>query len=182
MRTLVTLSTIAVLVTVGVGTLAAQREVKHRGFWIGFGLGGGWNTTENVSTETLAGGAGYIRLGGTPSERFLVGGEVNVWVREDGNVTQSQGNATLTVLFYPSRSGGFFLKGGFGGATVQYEQSTGSVTTTVTDQGYGTTFGLGYDVRLGRNFYVTPNADLLFQRIEDVEYTLFLVSVGVTWH
>lgn len=182
MRALVTVSTIAMLLATGAHPVAAQREVKHRGFWIGFGLGGGWNTTENVSAEAQVGGAGYVRLGGTPSERFLIGGEVNVWAREDGNVTLSQGNATFSVLFYPSRNGGFFVKGGIGGARAQYALTTGSVTTTIAEGGFGTTLGLGYDFRLGRNFYITPNADLLFQEIDNVEYTLLLFTVGVMWH
>jgi len=182
MRTWVTWSITAVLLA-GVATpLAAQREVRRNGFWIGFGLGGGWNTTQNVNNQALAGGSGYLRLGGTPSERLLLGGEVNVWVRSENDVTLSRGNATLTVLFYPSRSGGLFLKGGVGGASVQSSFTSGSVTTTVSDQGLGTTFGVGYDFRLGRNFNITPNADFLFQSINDVENTLVLFSVGVTWH
>ena len=87
MRTWVTWSVTAVLLA-GVATpLAAQREVRRHGFWIGFGLGGGWNTTQNVNNQALAGGSGYLRLGGTPSERLLLGGEVNVWVRSENDVT-----------------------------------------------------------------------------------------------
>lgn len=177
------LGSVGAMLLAGAATpLEAQREVKRSGFWIGFGLGGGWNTTQNVNNEAQPGGSGYIRLGGTPSERLLLGGEANVWVRSEGDVTLSRGNATLTLMFYPSRNGGLFFKGGIGGASYQWTLTTGSVSTTVTDQGLGTTFGGGYDFRLGSNFYITPNVDFLFQRISDVENTLVLLSVGVTWH
>lgn len=160
----------------------AQRELRHHGFWIGFGAGGGWNTSDGLDGERLPGGALYLRMGGTPSERLLVGGEVNGWFREEGSATVSRGNVTLTVLFYPSRRGGLFFKGGAGAAQVQVSETVGNVTTTVSDQGLGTTFGAGFDIRLGRNFYLTPNLDFLFQTIDDVDNTLTLLSLGVTWH
>lgn len=160
----------------------AQREVRHRGFWIGFGAGGGWNTSDGLDGETLGGGAVYLRLGGTPSERLLVGGEVNGWLRDQDGAVVSRGNVTLTLMFYPSRNGGLFVKGGAGVAQVAVSQRIQNVTTTITDEGVGTTLGAGFDIRLGRNFYVTPNVDFLFQSINDANNTLTLFSLGVTWH
>ena len=86
-------------------------------------------------------------------------------------------------MFFPSETGGFFLKGGLGGANVEAE--VGGVK--VTEKGVGTTLGLGYDVRLGRNLYLTPNIDLLIQTFENASgettsNSLFLVTVGLTWH
>jgi hypothetical protein len=161
--------------------LAAQdATARHRGFWISFGAGVGWNTTDNTSGAT--GGAGYLRLGGSPSPRFLVGGEAIGWALDVGGATISRGNATVSLQFYPSRGGGFFLKGGVGGSSVQSASTTGNTTVTVTDTGFGTTLGVGFDIRLGRNFYLTPNVDFLGQRIDDADNTLLLLTVGATWH
>lgn len=179
---MLTIVGLAALALAAASPAEAQRELKHRGFWIGFGAGGGWNTSDELDGETLGGGAVYFRLGGTPSERLLVGGEVIGWFRDQDGATVSRGNVTLSLLLYPSRNGGLFLKGGVGAAQVTVSQTIGNVTTTVTDGGLGTTLGAGYDIRLGRNFYLTPNIDFLFQSIDDVNNTLTLLSVGVTWH
>lgn len=166
-----------------VGTADAQlRPVpRHDGFWISVGVGGGWLNQQGAADESVAGGGLYVRLGGTPNEKLLLGGEINVWAQTEGDVTDSRGNATLTLLYYPKR-GGLFFKGGVGTASATVETQTGTTTATDTHQGLGTTIGAGFDFKLARNFYITPNADLLFQRINDVEYTLLMLTVGGTWH
>jgi hypothetical protein len=177
----------AVLVAAGVfwaavSPAAAQESAPHRGFWIGFGLGGGWNTAKNVDNDTKPGGAMYLRLGGTPNRQLLLGGELSGWYSKEGDADLTRGNVTFSALFYPGRRGGFFLKGGVGASSVSTAVSSGAITVTETHEGFGTTVGLGYDVRLGRNFFLTPNADFLFQKIEGAQNTLVLLSVGATWH
>jgi hypothetical protein len=166
----------------------AQERRRHEGFWIGFGLGGGVNTSANVEDDKRGGGALYIRLGGTLSQKWLLGGEISVWGRQedtilgDNSVSLTRSNATFTAMFFPSSNGGFFLKGGIGGANVELQ--AGGVK--VSEQGVGTTLGLGYDVRLGRNLYLTPNLDVLIQSFETANETttnsLLLLTLGLTWH
>ncbi len=162
----------------------AQVESKHRGFWIGFGLGGGWNVSPNVGVaeETKPGGAGFIRLGGTPTQKVLLGGEAIGWGTEVDDVAIGRGNGTLTVMFYPSVETGVFLKGGVGGSTFTSSVTEGNTTTTTTDNGFGATAGVGWDVRVGRNFYITPAVDVLYQRVTDISNAIVLITVGATWH
>jgi hypothetical protein len=164
--------------------LSGQEPAKHRGFWIGFGLGGGWNLTRNVGVDqrTAAGGAAYLRLGGTPSQSVLLGGEIMGWGREEDGNTLSRGNANFTVMFYPSVDAGVYLKGGLGGASISTTVEEGNTTTTVHDEGFGATVGLGWDVRLGRNFYLTPAVDFLYQRVSDSDNTIVLLTLGAMWH
>ena len=61
----------------------AQRQQRHEGFWIGFGIGGGANLSRGLDDETSGGGAAYLRLGGTLSQKFLLGGEILAWGRQD---------------------------------------------------------------------------------------------------
>lgn len=150
----------------------------HQGFWIGFGLGGGATGGSN----SKGGGAAYLRLGGTPSHQLLVGGEALGWGRTDNGVTVTQGNATADILFYPSPTRGFFLKTGLGFATATASTTGGNVTVTATDNGLGMTLGAGFDVRLGRNIYLTPNFDALIQVINSTTETLYLFTIGLTWH
>lgn len=163
---------------------AQQQQPKHRGFWIGFGLGGGWNLSRNVGLDrsSAPGGAAYLRLGGTPSQNILVGGEVIGWGREEDGNTLSRGNATVTVMFYPSVESGVYLKGGLGGASISSTVESGNTTTTVHDEGFGATVGLGWDVRLASNFYLTPGVDFLYQRVSETDNTMLLITLGATWH
>jgi len=163
-------------VVLATGNAQAQQN-EHDGFWIGFGVGGGYDTDAN-----LGGGAGYFRLGGTPTQQVLIGVEGLGWARTQNSVTISRANLTGTLMVYPSRSGNVFLKSGLGFASVTAGQTTGNVTRSVSDQGLGATFGAGYDIKLGRNFYLTPNADVQLQIINHDTRSLLLITLGGTWH
>jgi hypothetical protein len=169
-------------------TARAQESHDHRGFWIGFGLGGGWNVSEGLDDRRLAGGAGYVRLGGTPSQRVLLGFEGIGWTRVRTDETLTRGNATFTVMFYPSESGGFFLKGGVGGGSVVRVDLLRPGRLVSTESGFGSTMGLGGDIRLGGNIYLTPNVDWLFQWFDPDDpavpktNSILLFTLGLTWH
>ena len=163
---------------------AAQQAVPvsaREGFWIGFGLGGGSNLTEGFE-GIRGGGAGFIRLGGTVTPQLLIGGEGLSWARSENNSTSSQGNVAAVVYFYPSATGGLFLKSGLGFASRVWRLEFGNTTTTTTETGFGATFGGGLDIQLGNNFYLTPNLDFLVQTIEGTTGGLILFTIGATWH
>ncbi|HET7038317.1 MAG TPA: outer membrane beta-barrel protein [Gemmatimonadales bacterium] len=180
--TLRVLGLILVLACLVTAPAAAQRrEARHDGFWVGFGLGAGSNLTEGYDDARL-GGAGYVRLGGTVSPTWLVGGEAAAWVREQNGRTVSQGNLTATVLVYPVRRG-FYLKGGLGFAS--WSQSAGD--TRHTEGGFGATLGGGYDLQIGDNLFLTPNFDVLLQVVDSDFFQattgyLILFTLGLTWH
>ena len=164
---------------VAAATTASAQSRQHSGFWLGLGAGGG-------CLDGQRGAAGYLRMGGTPSQRVLFGGEVIGWYREDNGIERDQSSASAVVLFYPyqrneddgrepSSVREWFLKGGFGVAERD-------VDGDVTREGLGLTFGTGFDFRLGRNFYVTPNVDLLMHFFKDQTDTALLVTLGFTWH
>ena len=180
----------AILLLVGVSAANAQNQQRHQGFWIGFGVGGGVNTSEGVDEARRGGGAAYLRLGGTLSQKVLIGGEFIGWGRQDellGLDTEivTRGNATFSLMYFPSSNGGFFLKGGLGAATVSWTSEL--LGLRVDRRGFGTTVGLGFDVRLGGNIYLTPAADWLIQSFEfeageNTTNTLFLITLGLIWH
>lgn len=168
------------------GFLEAQSVAQpHQGFWIGFGFGGGVNLSKGLDNERLTSGAFYVRLGGTPNQRLLLGFEAIGWARERDDVILSRGNATFTGMWYPCRCGGVFLKGGIGSAAVSRDDHSGNDHHTDTKGGFGTTLGVGADLKIGRNLYLTPNLDWLFQKFDsDVANSnhLFLFTLGLTWH
>lgn len=173
------------LVLLGAGTTEAWaqkerrgiREVhRHSGFWISGGLGGGWGDASDAFQNRSRGGAAYLRLGGTPHPRALVGVEIIGWSQGFGDRGNdpSRGNVTLTTLLYPSLAGGWFVKGGFGG--------TGFDDGFVEREGLGLTLGTGFDFRIGGNFYLTPNVDYLVQFFEDSTNGVLLFTLGATIH
>ncbi len=152
------------------------REVSpHRGFWIGFGLGGGWERFDFDFGTGGRGGAGYIRMGGTVNPHVLFGGEALAWFRDDRLGSEVERvNVTASALLYPSSRGGWFLKTGGGVAT--------NNRFGLDQTGIGTTFGTGYDFRLGGNFFLTPNVDLMVQFFDETTTASLLFTLGVIWH
>jgi hypothetical protein len=166
------------------GLASAQAPAQpHKGFWVGFGLGGGVNLSRGLDNERLASGSLYVRLGGAVNQHLLLGFEGIGWARERDNVVLSRGNATFTVLAYPCRCGGVFIKGGIGSAGISRDEHLGSEHHTVYKAGFGSTLGLGGDLKIGRNLYLTPNLDWLYQNLADSPKNhLFLFTLGLTWH
>jgi hypothetical protein len=163
-----------------------QSAQRHEGFWVGFGLGGGWNT----NTDLVGGGRGgldvYVRLGGTVSQRLLLGGEALAWAQVENTTSLVRANTTFSAMFYPFRTGGLYLKGGLGLAHVESAFVVGPATGTSSITGFGSTWGLGYDVRLGNNLYLTPNIDLLVQTFDaygtETTESIAVFTLGLVWH
>ena len=177
----------AILVSIAASPASAQREAVHRGYWISFGLGAGNAFGDDAfEDDSRFGGAGFIRMGGSPSQQWLIGGELMGWANEVDDVTLTRGTAMFTALFYPSRKGGFYLKGGagFAGRTVFTTETIDGRDVDVTEDtgGVGLGAGLGYDLQLARNFFLTPTLDFVYTGTEGDGATLLLFGVGVTWH
>ncbi len=82
------------------GQAVAQRPPDtHRGAWFSGGLGGGL-------MEGVRGGAVYLRVGGTPTERALFGGEVITWFRDAASRNQRRGDGTALSLLREVRGPG----------------------------------------------------------------------------
>jgi hypothetical protein len=130
--------------------------------------------------EGDGGAAAYIRLGGTPSNRFLLGGEVLLWTPDPDAEDIDRANVTVTALWYPVyRSTGspghdWFVKAGVGFATDD--------TGVRERDGFGVTLGSGYDFRLGNNLYLTPNLDVLIQFFEEDTDAAVLITLGLGFH
>ena len=187
LRHVLSISALTLVLAGAVCPASAQlRERKHDGFWISFGVGGGRNYNKDLDGGDLDGGGGYLRMGGTPSEQILIGGEVIGWTRQENGGTLARGNATFTIEFYPSRDGDFFIKGGIGGGSLQVSSTALGTTVTQSQNGAGETIGIGYDVRVGHNLYITPNLDFLFEQVTNAGLTthnaISLLTIGLTWH
>src|SRR5688572_22001252 len=109
-------------------TTAVQAQYAQRrdGFWIGFGLGyGSANVScDNCDSGPRTGGAtGFLKLGGTPSRSVLLGAAINGWSRSSGGATETVGNVTASVYYFPAAASGLFLTGGVGFSNYRVDTS-----------------------------------------------------------
>jgi hypothetical protein len=158
---------------------AQSNPQTRQGFWINFGFGAGslGVDCDNCGDEREAGINVNLRMGGTLSQKLIIGGEFNFWSKSEGDVSLTTGNIGPVILFYPSATGGFFLKGGLGLATSTFE--LGSIEFE--EQGVGVTLGLGYDARVGRNFALTPYLDILSSSFDGGSFNQVAFGLGFTW-
>ena len=183
--------TAAALMLLG-GTVAAQEVPRglalvsdggRSGFWAGFGLGAGGQSFD------LRDGLGYsdelyrptisLRLGGTPSRHLRLGGEILAWVNDQGDATESLSSFLFVGQVYPARSAGLYLKGGLGLArnALDFDDGYG-----VGDTGFAGLVGAGWEVRLGRRWYLNPAVDVVEHRYSargGNDYRERLVNFGV---
>jgi hypothetical protein len=155
----------------GVGIAAAQdappglvvvSEGDRAGFWAGLGFGAGGESFD------LRDGAGYseelyrptvsIRLGGTVSQQLRLGGEVLAWINDRGHAVESLSSFLFIGQLYPASSTGLYLKGGLGLGRNAVEFDDGY---DLGDTGFAALVGAGWELRVGRRFYLNPTVDLV---------------------
>lgn len=163
--------------------LALVRDGDRGGFWLGLGLGAGGETFD------LRDGAGYsdelyrptvsLRLGGTPSQSLRLGGEILAWINDEGNAVESLTSLLFIGQLYPVSTAGLYLKGGvgLGRNAVDFEDGYG-----VGDTGFAGLVGAGWELRVGRRFYLNPSVDLVQHRYDGrggERYDERLVNFGI---
>jgi len=166
MRAAACVLTVAGLLGAAAPAAWAQYPQRREGFWIGFGLGYG---SANVACDGCGSGprtggvTAFVKLGGTPSPNLLIGGAINGWSHPSGGATETMGNVTASLYYYPVARGGFFLTGGLGFSDYRVDTSP-----VVDGTGWGFTAGVGYDIRVGRNVSLTPVANFAYGGVGDL--------------
>jgi hypothetical protein len=175
---------------------SAQHPQTRGGFGISIGLGAG---SASVSCEGCSdfGGTGlsdYLRLGGYVRPNLFLAGETNAWFADASNTGSDYIGAIMAVAqWYPNVQQGWYLKGGLGYA---YSDLIGQVCpdycyySNVTPSGLGISLGTGYDLRVARNFALTPYLNYLrivggsadsYPDSPGVGAGLFQFGLGFTW-
>ncbi|MEP6764682.1 MAG: outer membrane beta-barrel protein [Gemmatimonadaceae bacterium] len=174
-------SFIAVLVSLGIGNtpLSAQGHPQERhGFWLTLGLGAGSLGCDECSSRST-GVSGQLSLGGTITPRLLLGASSNGWTKQESGVTLSMGTLTALVKFYPVLTGGFYLSGGLGIANIS-ASTTGFGSASQT--GTGAVLGLGYDIRVAKNFSLTPYLNGVGASFDGSQVNFSQIGLGFSWH
>lgn len=169
---------LALITSTSVPAAAQGNAQTRQGFFISFGFGAGSLGCDECEDDDRLNGINFqLRAGGTLSQRLLIGGEVNGFTKSENDATLTVTNIGPILQFYPSAQGGFFLKGGLGLATAEFEVGALSVE----DEGFGLTIGLGYDARVGRKFALTPYLDILSSSFDGVSFNQLAIGLGFTW-
>ncbi len=167
MRTSCVVASLGILALAVAPAARAQYPQRREGFWIGFGLGyGSANIScDNCDSGSRTGGVtAFLKLGGTPSRNVLIGGAVNGWSHSRGGATETMGNITGSLYYYPVATSGLFLSGGLGFSNYHVDTSPSTNGT-----GWGFTGGVGYDVRVGRNVSLTPVVNFVYGALADFD-------------
>lgn len=164
---------VAVLILVPASEAAAQRRRglvdisrpnDRHGAWLSFGLGAGTDSyrydVDHSFGHSLTKPDFYIAAGGTVNPHLRLGGEVNAWVNQYTDdtgygITETLVGGLFTAQVYPVKELGLFVKGGLGiSRSAAYVAGSGYSGTGET--GFGYLYGVGYEQKLGRNFFITP--------------------------
>lgn len=206
----------AVLVLIPGAELTAQRRRglvdisprnERHGFWLNFSVAAGAENFRYANEPGCNGILGSyqrcdalykpslsLALGGTVNPHLRLGGELNAWLYQHsdpdlGNVTSYLAGALITGQFFPVRSLGLFAKGGVGlsrsGESFSYADGVG-------ETGFAYLVGAGYEVRLGRNIFLTPALNLMHHVSSTAEgddpdnlgtfrERVMTIGVGLTW-
>jgi len=158
-------------------TAQAQNPQTRQGFWFNLGLGYG-SATCSDSCSSEDGFSGNLALGGTLSQKVLLGGGTNGWTKSQDGVTTTLSTLTAQIRFYPSAVGGFFLNGGLGLGMAR--GSGGGISDS--DTGFGMLLGLGYDFRVGKNVSITPFLNGFGFDAYNTTWSVGQIGVGITSH
>ncbi len=162
------LAGVAAVLLLAATALPAQHPQIREGFWIAFGPG--WASTHlsctGCSGETRSDATFDLRLGGTLRPDLLLGGDLSYWNHSENGVSESFGIAAVAGYFYPIVTAGLFIKGGVGVSVAHFE--TGGQAAYGT--GVGFLFGAGYDIRVARNFSVTPVLQFQYGPVGDIKF------------
>jgi hypothetical protein len=127
--------------------------------------------------ETSA--VGYFKIGGAVSDQVLIGAESTAWVKDESGVTLSSTALNAVAYVYPNPTGGFYLKGGLGIATLEVDVGAfGSGSET----GTALTLGVGYDIGFGGRFGLTPYGGLVIGNYEGGSTNVLEFGLGVNWY
>jgi hypothetical protein len=145
--------------------LSVVRDGGRAGFWGGFSIGAGGESFD------LRDGAGYseelyrptvsLRLGGTVNPSLRLGGEVLAWIDEHDRTTESLTSVLFVGQLYPLATTGLYLKGGLGLGrnAVDFDEGGG-----VGDTGFAGLLGAGWELRMGRRWFLNPSVDVVEHR------------------
>jgi hypothetical protein len=102
-----------------------------------------------------------LRLGGTVGQSLRLGGEALAWIDDRDHAVESLTSLLFIGQLYPIPATGLYLKGGLGIGRNAIEFDEGG---SIGDTGFAGLLGAGWEIRMGRRWYLNPSVDLVEHR------------------
>ena len=182
MKTIIFIFTFLLWLLLLIPEALAEGKYDRSGFWGGIDVGTGFTrlsfkeTKENEEYFFL----GFM-IGYTLNPKLQLGLELSGWLIESGNINNenpkpSEGisQTFLIIKYYPSSSLAFFTKIG-GGLVTYYIDRPGEPQR---DQGWGSTFGIGYDFSVCKSLAITPFLAYSFGKANNQEHNAITIGIG----
>ena len=177
-RTALALAVITACLAGGAFAQHPQQPQLRHGFWFSGGLGYGSLGCQDCGSREGA-LSGNISLGGTLSQKVLLGVSTNGWTKSENGSSLTVGSLTAAIRFYPSPTGGFFLTGGLGLGTVSAGISGfGSASET----GVAALLGLGYDIPVSHSVSLSPYWNGFALSYSGGDANVGQIGLGITVH
>ena len=174
----IALATAAALLMSLPETASAQGSHTREGFWFNGGLGYGSLGCQDCTGREGA-VSGGLAIGGTLSQKVLLGAGTTGWTKSESGATLTVGTLTAQIRFYPSATGGLYLLGGLGLGSIRAELDGFGSETEV---GPGALLGLGYDFRVGQNVSLTPYWNGFATTTANADANVGQLGLSVTIH
>ena len=167
------------------GISVAEAPPMRQGAYIQIGGGAGM---EQLDVENDA--FGYsdelweptfnARAGAALHPNVRLGVDFNMWIRPDGDVTETASSVMPNLQIYLTRNAGLYIRGGAGYAWSSVSDNfycCGSITYG----GWGTNLGAGLEIPLSRTVAIGPTFDWYQYWISSgaIDYTERILSVGL---
>ncbi len=147
------------------GLVDVSPDHFRRGVWLEAGLGWGqesFKLADDPYSDQLGKPTFNFAVGGTPNSWIRLGGETTAWVYtfqdEDDQgvfqVTDGLWNIMAVARAYPIRNAGLFFRGGVG---LGVSSRSIEFSNTVTETGLSTLLGVGYELQLSKQLFLTPS-------------------------
>ncbi len=165
-------------------SFAFEDDPEKRDWYIGFGIGTGDGFFENGSKtkfsdyfENAESVSPKISLsfgiGAVINPNFHIGGEVEAIMQsgrielsgEKNDIELSSSNFLAVFYLFPMEEG-FYIKGGAGFGTINYNTFESGDKEEIKEQGYAFKAGVGYFFRLGSLFHLGLSFDYTYHKYE----------------
>lgn len=150
---------------------------QRSGFWFNGGLGWGSFGCDGCR-EREGGTIVTLGAGGTLSQSVIIGGSLDGWSKEVAGNRLTASTLLGTVRFYPSVTGGFFLRGGLGFGAVEVELQN----VTARDEGGALLLGAGWDFRISDDVSLTPFLNGVGVSTDDADFSFSQLGLSITTH
>jgi len=157
--------------------LEAQQH-ERSGFWMSGGVGMGSLGFDGMSSSRESGISGNLTLGGTLSDRVLLGGGLTAWTKDMDGFRVTFSTLAAMARVYPNADSGLFVNLGAGVGEVTVSQGFLSGSST----GTGGIIGVGYDHRMGPSWSLTPHLNAVGYSINGERANQIQFGVGITRH